>query len=541
MKLSDILLEGEYVSIFDPAKIDFHTITHYTDSLSNGALFVCLKSEQIEVSRLLRRAVADGVSAIITDTLPPEPIDTPLFLVDNARATLATLFARLHGNPQDQLTCIGVTGTNGKSSTSTMLYHLLQKAGCAVALIGTVGCFFNGKVMPLPEALTMTTPEPKDLFTLMRRLVDLGAEYLIMEVSSHAIVQCRTLPIRFALGLFTNLSAEHLDYHKTIEEYARVKASFFATCKTSIIHIDSPYAELMIENSQGDILTCSSRGTLIKTKKQRKKEKKSKPKDEKQNKEKKLKKRHLHFSAEDLCYHTLFGVSYHCTCTKNGKKQKESFPVSVPILGRFTIDNALLATVAGRHLNLSTRAIQHGFASMPCIDGRMEMLDLKDFSVPFSVMIDFAHTPFALHALLSSLQQFKIGRLVILFGCGGDRDREKRPEMGRIAEELADFVYVTSDNARSEEPRYIIKDILSGMQKTEKRKVIIQRKEAIKTALKELLPDDLLVLAGKGHETYEIDKAGLHDFDERLVVRSCLLAMQNKGEPNDENPSISGI
>lgn len=376
---------------------------------------------------------------------------------------------------------VGITGTNGKTTTSLALAHLLRKLGYTV---GTVGTIFSDDGKQKRES-TYTTPPPEELLPLLSRMRDNRVDFCVMEVSSHALAQERVKGLTFDLGIFTNLTRDHLDYHKTAEAYAAAKKKLFAASRASLLNIDDPAAVEMAWASAGIVWYYGTdAGADL---------------------------RIVPFRADRD------GVSF---TFDTGDKV---LPVTSNLVGSFQPYN--LGAALAACLLLTGKLPEGPFADFSPVTGRMERLETD---TDFDVYLDFAHTPDALERALSSLRPLCRGRLSVLFGCGGDRDRGKRPEMGRIASETADLVYLTSDNPRSEEPEAILADIRAGITKNNVT-IISDRRVAIAQALSDQKPGDVLLLAGKGHENYIIDKKGRHGFREREIVLEATKKGKEKG------------
>ena len=505
MKLSQILFPGEYSADADPREIDFTHIATHTADLSRGALFVCLRGIRYDSHTLIRIAEEGGAAAVIAEesAILPTDISVPVFRVASTRRTLAYLYSRYCGNPQDELCMIGITGTNGKTSTATVLYSILQTLGYKCALIGTAECLCNDNVYTLPEEShghdrlrTMTTPDPDILYPMLRMMKDSGVTHVVMEVSSHALALDKVAPIGFEIGIFTNLSSEHMDFHSDMRSYMLAKAKLFSLCRTGIFNCDSEYAEDLISHA-----TCRPlRAGVV---------------------------WQGDFRATDIELRGALGATYSFIAPGVRLRVRTALP------GTFSVYNTLLALTAATELGASPIAAADALASPIRIPGRMERIFTGDTAL--SVFIDYAHTEHAMKNLLATVRTFRHSgeRIVLLFGCGGDRDREKRAPMGRVAEELADFVIVTSDNPRTEDPDTIIADILSGMKNENTHTVIKSRRRAIEYAIMHAQAGDIIILAGKGHETYEITADGVHAFDERKILQAAL-EKRKKGDTVNE-------
>ncbi|MCQ2386116.1 MAG: UDP-N-acetylmuramoyl-L-alanyl-D-glutamate--2,6-diaminopimelate ligase, partial [Clostridia bacterium] len=426
-----------------------------------------------------------GLKTIPAFTLAEKGTDfsfpCPHAFTSDARSALSCLLYRFCGNPCQNMTLIGITGTNGKTSTAFILYHLLRQSGLSVGYIGTTGAFCPGINT---DTGTMTTPEPRELYPLLARFRDAGVTHTVMEVSSHALAEKRVAPLHFSLGLFTNLSEEHLDYHSTMEEYFSVKKQLFAIADEAIVNADDSFGERLKNEAACPVTSCGiiypAENTLT----------------------------DLYEDGENGSHYTY-------------QEKALSFPVFLPLFGTFQLYNSLLAITAARKIGVSPETIRNSLQTVPAIPGRLEKCDTASYHSPISVFIDYAHTPLAMENCLKTVRRRAKGRVVCVFGAGGDRDRGKRKEMGKIASRYADFSYLTSDNARSEAPEAILEDIVKGFT-NQRYRVIPDRKTAIETALSDLKENDILLLLGKGHETYQIDRTGTHYFSEKEIVTDFL-------------------
>lgn len=372
------------------------------------------------------------------------------------------------------MTLVGITGTNGKTSTSYMLDHCLRACGCNPALIGTVQ--INDGSGGRESALT--TPDPSVLHRILSEAKRHGCTHTVMEVSSQSLDQSRTAGLTFDLGIFTNLTVDHLDYHGTMQAYRDAKLKLFTQCRRGLVNSDSDYAAPFL--AMPSVFSYSA----------------SHPAD---------------FTATRTRM-TAGGVSYLASSPSG------CWEVFLPVWGRFSIYNSLAALSAAECLGLDPSVCVRALASFPGVPGRLESVGE---GLPFRLLIDYAHTPDGLENVLRSLRETCNGRLIALFGCGGDRDRGKRPEMGAVASRLADLVILTSDNPRSEVPEEIIRQILLGAD-TSKVQVVVDRTDAIRTALRAAAPGDTVLLAGKGHETRQVFSDGEIRYDEREVARKIL-------------------
>lgn len=483
MKLSDILPKSEYEGDIS-ASTEFTRICHDTRDAEDGCLFIALPGKHCDaLSYLLRSGLCPAVVIVKRGTATAH-IPFPVLSVPSPHRTLAFLWSRLCDSPEKSLRIYGITGTAGKTSTAEMLYHALKKSGRSVGLVGTVYCRANDLVYPENDGtVTMTTPEPDTLYPLLKNMKERGVTDVVMEVSSQALAQERCAPIRFEVAVFTNLSPEHLDYHETMENYFRAKASLFENARISVLNADDASFERLTKHARGKVVSVSA--------------------------------------VKDADYRAASALIGNTVCyTWVSKCFSTRLSLNIP--GVFTVYNSLLAAVAATEAGVLPLTIKEAFSEIRMISGRMEKLDTKRFSIGYDIMIDYAHTPEALRNLLESVRPLTEGRIVLVFGCGGDRDRQKRAAMGRIASENADLLIITADNSRSEDVNAIISDIAKGIPDGLFFRVISDRKEAIEAALAEAKDGDLVLLAGKGHEKYEIRGGVLYPFDEREIVYSWL-------------------
>lgn len=463
-----------------------------TDSreVKKGCMFVCINGLHTDGHTYITHAVCAGAVCILTEAGARfERIDGAVYLQSpNTRRAAALLYNAWYGFPTQHLKVIGVTGTNGKTSVTHMLRAVLEASLCKCGLIGTVGCESGGRHLEnrMRDSLAnMTTPDPPELYRMLAEMADDGVEYVLMEVTSHALALGKLEPITFEAAVFTNLTPEHLDFHQTMDRYADAKAELFRKSKLSVINADSPYADRMIAAASGRVVTCGIE-------------------------------RSADYTAEELQSTAEEGVCYQL------RSKRSSVRLFCPIPGRFTVMNSMQAAVTAIELGFGASAVKDAIASLSGVRGRMERVSLG-LGADFTVLIDYAHTPDALENLLRTAAPLKKGdgRVVLLFGCGGDRDRGKRPVMGKIASDNADYVIVTSDNSRGEEPDDIICEILGGMDKRRPYTVIPDRAEAIRYAVQSAKRGDVILLAGKGHEEYEISRAGRRPFSEKEIARQA--------------------
>ena len=445
--------------------------------VQKGNLFICLSGDRFDGHDFAAEALKRGAAVIVTEK--PLGIDGEICLPDTRRAC-ASLYATWYGNPQKDLKIYGVTGTNGKTSVVSLLNQIYRKAGVKTATSGTLGSFWDG----VAYSSENTTALPETLYRQMREMVNSGVRCLFMEVSSHALALERVSEIEFAYAVYTNLTPEHLDFHKTMEQYAAAKEKLFEQARVGIFNYDDKYSYIASQRCP-----CRSYGYG--------------------------RENHPDFAPDEVLKEALDGMVF----TMRYRGEKHLF--SSPLAGGYNLYNLLAAISTAMVDGIDASIVASALASFEGVRGRLERI----YSGDFTVLIDYAHTPDALMRVLEVLRSGNPKRLRVLFGCGGDRDRTKRAVMGEIAKTLADDVIVTSDNARSEDPHAIIEEILSGM-KTNKTdnayKVIENRRMALEYAIDTSLPGDVLLVAGKGHEEYEIDCYGKHPFSETKILLARL-------------------
>lgn len=452
--------------------IEINDIVYDSRKVKKGDLFVAVKGFKSDGHKYIARAFEAGAAAVVGE----EDSDRDNYVqVASSRRFLAQASANFFGNPAKDMKIIGITGTNGKTTVSYLVKQILELKGYKCSLIGTNQILIGEEALPAER----TTPESRDLQELFAKMRDAGTEYVVMEVSSHSLALDRVCTLEFETAVFTNLTRDHLDFHGTMDNYAAEKAKLFEMSKRAVINADDPYAKVMLKDAK-NVLTYSI-------------EKKSD-----------LKAEDIKLSARGV----IFDVEW----------QGESRLMRLGIPGRFSVYNALAAAGAALSLGLEAEDAEKGLVIARGVKGRLEVVPT---ATDFTVVIDYAHTPDGLENVIGAVRGFAKGRVITLFGCGGDRDRTKRPIMGEIAERLSDLAIVTSDNPRSEEPGAIIEEILAGM-KRDNHIVVENRREAIFTALREAKADDVVILAGKGHETYQILRDGTIHFDEREVVKEYL-------------------
>ena len=507
MKLYDLLSALESFSCTMPRDMPISGITSDSRRVKRGDLFVCIRGLREDGHAYLHDAVAAGAVAVMTEEGRSGVPDCVVHItVPDTRSALSRLYHAWYGYPGDRLRLIAVTGTNGKTSVSFMLKAIWEASLEPCGLIGTVRCDSGGRALrcsTVASSANMTTPDPEDLYRLLAEMVEDGVRTVIMETTSHALALGKLDALHFDAAIFTNLTPEHLDFHGDMEHYFAAKAKLFTMCDLAIINRDDPWAERIAANAHGSVRFCSIRSDRA------------------------------DYTAQQIEDRGVDGIAYRL----KGKRAEMKINCRIP--GMFSVMNTLQAASLALERGKPPACIHDAIASLNGVQGRMERVRVP-MEADFSVFVDYAHTPDALENLLRTARGFckNDNRLVILFGCGGDRDKAKRPLMGKIAAALADFVIVTSDNSRTEEPMEIIEEILVGVRehgKTDYR-VICDRREAIRYALEQARCGDVILLAGKGHETYEINRTGRHPFDEKEIVAQIavqLLANRREKQKND--------
>ncbi len=475
MKLKELLKALKSYEIQGSEDTEIFDIQYDSRAVGKGSLFVAMKGEKADGNLFAPQAIEKGAVAVLTDKEKPFE-GAATVRVPNAREALARISAAFYGEPATKLKLVGITGTNGKTTTSFLVESILREAGLNPGVIGTINYRYAGKVLPAPN----TTPESLDLQRLLRDMVDGGVKAVVMEVSSHALSQDRVAGLIFDAGVFTNLTQDHLDYHGTMEAYFEAKARLFTDFidegRAAVINMDDPKGEDLSKRAVGRVMGYGVKGIGIG------RETNMYPKDIKLGVE---------------------GIEGTLVTPSGDIKVKSS------LVGEFNLYNILAAVGAGVGLGLPVEAIEKGISDLKNVPGRLERVDAGQ---PFTILVDYAHTPDALERVLSTIRGLTDKKIITVFGCGGDRDKGKRPIMGKIAAEYSDVVIVTSDNPRTEDPLKIIEDIKAGITGV---RVIPDRREAIREAIREANEGDVVLLAGKGHEDYQIiGKEKIH-FDDR--------------------------
>ena len=456
-------------------EMEITRISYDSRTTAPGDVFVAMTGFATDGHAYIGKAVAAGAAAVVCER-PPEDSSVPYVLVENSRRALAVMAANYYGHPADSMTMVAVTGTNGKTTTTYLLKAILeQELGAKVGLIGTNQDLIGDEVVPTER----TTPESLELQELFARMRSAGCTHVVMEVSSHALVQHRVEGLEFSVGVFTNLTQDHLDYHGSMEAYRQAKGLLFRQCRKAVLNLDDPAGRWYGERVECPAFTYS------------------------ENKDAAC------LTAKNI---RLFPGHVEFEAVSREDIQR----IHLPIPGGFTIYNALAAISCGLCLGLTLADIAASLRSAKGVRGRVEVVPVP---TAYTVLIDYAHTPNALENVLLTARDFTAGRLICLFGCGGDRDRTKRPLMGGVVRELADVAVITSDNPRTEDPWAIIQDVLTGMGGPGGEvHVEPDRRQAIRWALAQGRSGDVIVLAGKGHETVQEVQGVTLPLDEREIV-----------------------
>ncbi|ELC8461344.1 UDP-N-acetylmuramoyl-L-alanyl-D-glutamate--2,6-diaminopimelate ligase [Clostridium perfringens] len=481
MILKSLLKGLDYEVIKGNEESKVQNIRYDNRKIKQGDAFVCVKGFKVDGHSFIGDAIKKGAKTLIVQEDVSVQEDITIIKVRDTRKALAIMSSNYFGNPKDKLKIIGITGTNGKTTSAFIIKSILEKAGFMTGLIGTIANYIGNKKVDAVR----TTPESYELHELFKNMVDAGVEYCVMEVSSHSLELDRVYGIQFEEGIFTNLTRDHLDFHKTFENYYNAKFKLFERSNHSIINLDDPYGANIVKDIE-------ERGVKTKV---------------------------STFSIEKESDFKAFEIKSHSNGSefKVNLEEVEDFSINIP--GEYNIYNSLGCIICAYNLNIPMDKIKEGLSDV-VIPGRCELV-AKEKNLPYSIIIDYAHTPDGLENILSTVKAFTRNRMISVFGCGGDRDKVKRPQMGKIGCELSDIAIITSDNPRSEEPMDIINDIVKPLN-YDNFVIEVNRKEAIRKAMNMALEGDVIVIAGKGHETYQILKDETIHFDEREVVYDIL-------------------
>ena len=485
MKLGELLRNLDVLDASAAMDMEIGGVSYDSRKTQPGDLFVAIRGFASDGHKFIPAAMARGAAAVLCEEAPSD--GTPYVRVADCRKGLAYVSREFFGDPAKEMTLIGITGTSGKTTSSYLIKHMLEmKLDAKVGLIGTNGNMIGSECLHSDH----TTPESYELHKLFRRMADEGCTHVVMEVSSHALALERVAGIEYDVGVYTNLSQDHLDLHGTMEEYAAAKRLLFRQCKLGCLNADDKWTDFMLNGA-----TCKA----------------------------------MTFSAEsDSADLTAKDIRLSAAGVRFAAVYKDELALTrLAIPGNFSVHNALGAIAVGLSLGISLADCCDAMASAKGVKGRVEVVPTDG---DYSIIIDYSHKPGALETVLQTLRPVVKGRLVCLFGCGGDRDKVKRPIMGAIAADNSDFVIVSGDNPRTEEPEEIIREIVAGMKnKRTPKKVICDREEAIHWAIDNARPGDVILLAGKGHEDYQVVGHEKRPMDEREIVADWLEKRKQRG------------
>ena len=486
MKLADLLKKLKYTCVKGTTDVDITTVAYDSRRVERGSLFICIKGAVADGHRFAEAAVNKGASALVVEDYVTVPENVTVIRVEDSRYALACISAEYFGNPADKLKVIGITGTKGKTTTTYLVKSILDSAGHKCGLVGTIETIIGDKVIKASN----TTPESYVLQDYFKQMVDCGCDCVVMEVSSQGLMLHRTAGFTFEIGIFTNIEPDHIGphEHKDFNDYLHCKSLLFKQCRHGIVNIDDKHADYIINNASCDIVTYGF--------------------SEKAD-----------FRAANtklVSGKGYLGIDYDL-------QGKENMRVEIDLPGKFSVYNSLTAIAICSYFGIDSNTICDALKDAK-VKGRIEMIKVSD---DFTLMIDYAHNAMSLESLLTTLREYNPTRLVCLFGCGGDRSRDRRFSMGEVSGKLADLSVITSDNPRTEEPLAIIDDILVGIKKTTgKYTVIPDRRKAIEWVIHNGQPGDIIVLAGKGHEDYQEINGVKHHLDEREVIAQVLAGIK---------------
>lgn len=465
--------------------IEINDIKYDSRNVEAGDLFFCITGYNTDGHAYAKKAVdAGAVAVVVTDY--QDGISAVQIKVDDGRQAMALAAAKFFGYPAMRMSMVGITGTNGKTTTTYMVKQIAEKAGKKVGLMGTIVNMIGDEKLHTER----TTPESIDLHRLLKRMADEGCDMAVMEVSSHSLSLKRVYGIEYDVAVFTNLTQDHLDFHKTWQDYVAAKSMLFEQARVSIINEDDDSAANMIAAASHEVMRFAVKQPAQYSAK------------------------NIDLTASSVAYDVDLGT--------------KTMHIKVPIPGVFTVYNSLGAALAAYALGLETYFIESGLREMPAVAGRFELLDTHGQG--YDIILDYAHTPDSLENTLVTIREFAPARVITVFGCGGNRDSGKRPQMGAIAAQLSDYVVITSDNPRFEEPQFIIDQIVGGFAGTDVEYTCIEnRREAMKHAMESAKQGDIILLAGKGHEDYQEIKGVKYDFDEKKVVQDIFDEMGIRG------------
>ena len=488
MKLNQLLERLDYQVVQGSDSIEITTLINDSRKVEAGSVFVCISGAVSDGHQYIPDVAAKGAAAVVVERDVEVPGNVTVIRVEDTRYALALMSAAYFGYPAEKLKVIGITGTKGKTTTTYMIKSILDSVGYKVGLIGTIEAIIGEKKIPAAN----TTPESYTIQQYFAQMVEEGCDCVVMEVSSQGLMLNRTAGIPFEIGIFTNLGHDHIgpNEHKDFDDYKRCKGLLFKQCKVGIANVDDPYFRDVFQGA-----TCRTETFGF-------------------SEEADLRAENVQLVSRP----GYLGVAYHVSGVMD-------FDVEIDIPGTFSVYNSLTAISVCRHFNVPVEKIKEALRKAK-VKGRIEMIKVSD---DFTLMIDYAHNAMSLESLLTTLKEYHPKRLVCLFGCGGNRSKDRRYEMGEVSGRLADLTIITSDNPRFEEPQAIIDDIKTGIGRTDGKYVeICDRKEAIRYAIEHGQPGDVIVLAGKGHEDYQEIRGVKHPMDERVLIAEVLEELEQE-------------
>ena len=488
MKLTKLLERLEYKVVRGSDQIEVTELINDSRKVSEGSVFVCISGAVSDGHSYVAEVAEKGAAAVVVEKDVEAPEGLTVIRVEDTRYALALMSASYFDYPAEKLKVIGITGTKGKTTTTYMVKSILEEVGHKVGLIGTIEALIGDRAIPASN----TTPESYTIQNYFAQMVEAGCDSVVMEVSSQGLMLHRTAGIPFEIGIFTNLGEDHIgpNEHKDFEDYKRCKGLLFKQCRIGIGNVDDQWFADVFRGATCRVETFgfSEKADLRAV------------------------------DVEHISRPGYLGVKYHVTGLMD-------FDVEIDIPGEFSVYNSLTAIAVCRHFDVPVEKIQKAL-KVAKVKGRIEMVKVSD---EFTLMIDYAHNAMSLESLLRTLRDYEPGRIVTVFGCGGNRSRTRRYEMGEVSGKLSDFTIITSDNPRFEEPQAIIDDIITGIKKTDGKYIdICDRKEAIRYAIRHGQPGDVIVLAGKGHETYQEIRGVKYDMDDRVLIREVLEEMKEE-------------
>ncbi len=478
------------VKITGATDVNITDVTADSRQVKPGSLFICLDGAHVDGHAYAAKAVEAGAAALLVSKPVEVPANVTVLTVADTREAMKACVPFFFDYPGCKMRMIGVTGTNGKTTTTHIIGHILRAQGYKVGIIGTVHVLIGLKAYPIHN----TTPDVVDLQRILAQMVDEGVTHCVMEVSSHALALGRVAGVEYDTAVFTNLTQDHLDFHKTFENYLAAKCKLFEQVsrpnqhkagKGAVINIDDAYGHRVVEKNSAPLITYGTKGQGT------------------------LEAENLTITSKTSAY----DIRYH----------GEVYPIHMRITGLFNVYNTLAAIGACLHERVAMEDIVKALSNFTAVPGRFELIEEGQ---PFAVVVDYAHTPDGLENILETAKEITEGRILVVFGCGGDRDNTKRPIMGRIAAKFGDHIFVTSDNPRTEDPNKIVEQVAAGVKEALRPgtdyTVIVDRRTAIHAAIKEAKAGDVVIIAGKGHEDYQILKDKTIHFDDREVAREAL-------------------